>query len=233
VPEEPAAPAEPAAAEPEAPVPAAPAAPVPAPESPCVLFTAFASRGPVVLQSAGSVACFVLSQRSPMFLSFAACFRGLSVEELSLDIVSFAYDAFTKPERAAAVPLILLADPEVEDWVSLSLEEVLLLLFFFDLLLELLSADWSLDEALLSELPDFWPELLVSLEEALGTDEEELPFSDELPFDVVSVEELGVEEELDELPGLIEPEPDAPDVDAAPLYCDEEPDDGLCVLPLL
>jgi hypothetical protein len=95
------------------------------------------------------------------------------------------------------VPLILLEEPlEVEDWVSLSLDEVLL--FFFDLLPEL-AADWSLEAEFEEELP-------VSLEDVLGTDEEELP------FDVVSVEELGVEDEL-EL-GL-------------------EVDDGLCVLPLL
>jgi hypothetical protein len=111
------------------------------------------------------------------------------------------------------------ADPlELEDWESLSLEEVPLLLFF-DLL-----ADGSLEEALLSV--DFEDELPVSLDDVLGADDEE----------------LGVDEELDELLGLllepdvplfIEDEPLVPEVDAAPLYCDEEPDDGLCVLPLL
>ena len=85
----------------------------------------------------------------------------------------------------------------------------MLSLLFLDLLFEVLSLAWSLEE----ELP-------VPLEDVLGVDEE-----------------------LDELAGLLEPDLPpfiedeplvVPEVDAAPLYCDEElVDDGLCVLPLL
>jgi hypothetical protein len=130
------------------------------------------------------------------------------------------------------MPLILLDEPE-EDWLSLFCSE-LSLPFFFDLLFEVLSLAWSLED----ELP-------VPLEDVLGTDEDELPLIDELPFDVVSVDELGVDDELElgllevdeELLGMDELELllglELPDVDAAPLFCDEELDDGLCVLPLL
>jgi hypothetical protein len=92
-----------------------------------------------------------------------------------------------------------LLDEPLEVWLSLSVA-VLSPLFFFDLLFEVLSLAWSLDE--------------LGVEEAL----EEL---------------LGVLDEEPDVPLFIEDEPLVPDVDAAPLYCDEELDDGLCVLPLL
>jgi len=92
-----------------------------------------------------------------------------------------------------------LLDEPLEVWLSLSVA-VLSPLFFFDLLFEVLSLAWSLDE--------------LGVEEAL----EEL---------------LGVLDEEPDVSLFIEDEPLAPDVDAAPLYCDEELDDGLCVLPLL
>ncbi|HET9471831.1 MAG TPA: hypothetical protein VFO24_12060 [Usitatibacter sp.] len=96
------------------------------------------------------------------------------------------------------MPLILLDEPAEEVWLSLFVV-VLSLAFFFDLLFEVLSLDWSVEEA-----------LLVSLEEVLGAGEEEPVV---LPF--------------------IEDEPLVPEVEAAPLYWDDEPEDGLCVLPLL
>jgi len=141
-------------------------------------------------------------------------------------------------------------EPLDEVWLSL-LVPVLSLLFFFDLLFEVLSLAWSLDEAFASELLDFWPdrvaagvlvafsccrpellmfdcalsrpvdfedELVVSLEDVLGLDDEEL-------------DELGLDDDV--APEFIEDEPLVPEVEAAPLYCDEELADGLCVLPLL
>jgi hypothetical protein len=41
------------------------------PEAPCVSLVALSWRLPVILQSAGSVACTLLSQRSPMSFDFA------------------------------------------------------------------------------------------------------------------------------------------------------------------
>ena len=157
------------------------------------------------------------------------------------------------------MPLILLDEPpEAEDWVSLSVE-VPLLLFFFVLPLEL-SADWSLEDAPFA-LPDFWPErvaagvlvafscarpellmcdcalsspvdfeveLPVSLEDVLGEEEELV----ELGVDEL-LDELGLDDVEPEVPEFIEDEPLVPEVDAAPLYCDDELADGLWVLPLL
>jgi len=110
-----------------------------------------------------------------------------------------------KPERSTPHALILLFEPllEVDAW-SLSVE----LLLFFDLLFELdssLALAWSEDDVLGVDDVEL---VELGLEEPL--------FIDELPFIEPLVPELVVPD------ALVSDEDDA-----APLYFDDEPDDGL------
>lgn len=160
-------------------------------------------------------------------------------------VLSFALAVFTKPERCAGLPLILLEEAD-ELWLSLSCWA----LSFFFLLFDVLPLAASLEEALVSELLDFCPERVAAgVLVAFSCARPELLMCDwalSRPVDfelLVSVDELGVDDALElegladvdeELLGIEELEaPLVPDVDAAPFSCDEEVDDGFWVLPLL
>jgi hypothetical protein len=144
-------------------------------------------------------------------------------------VLSFALAVFTKPERCAGLPLILLAEPD-EVWLSLSCP--VLSLLFFDLLFDALSLAVSLEEKLVSELLDFCPERVAAgVLVAFSWARPELLMCDWALSRPVAFELLASVEELLGIEELAAPL--VPEVDAAPFSCDEEVDDGLWVLPLL
>lgn len=214
------------------------------PEAPCSLLVALAWRAPVILQSAGSVACLVLSQRSPIafecaspLLSYAVLTRPVWAEpchavplrplfffDLALPVVSF--EAVLSFEAVPELD-VLSFEPVLElDVLSFSLVPA-------EPLLDDLSSEAALPEALLPAALDFWPERVaagVFVAFSCARPEElmfEVALSSPVDFDALPLEPVSLDEDALGL-ALLEPfiealplAPALPLVPAVPLI--EEP----------